>query len=256
MNGLWLVFYSEEGEDSAGTLFGQHAWSILHINHSAGSTTLTAKNLESCSTDSPISYQYTVEDDLIKSSSFVVPGSDSILNLSGTSDVRVSIDSSGRILSFTDYVKSGDDASTVSTVAHKFQDETTGSFGAIVLEGVSYEISCLSYAEAWVEASGDDIRQAQKTVSGGGPSSLFFSVNDLKDESKQADLNDDLQVSDSLSVEIQTAGLSEAFSTVSAGGISSTITLSIGTDLSIDAVFVRSDGVSGSLNGNLIESSQ
>ncbi|MBV1872299.1 MAG: hypothetical protein KUG83_07100 [Gammaproteobacteria bacterium] len=255
LNGLWLVFYSEEGEDSAGTSFGQHAWSILRINHSTDSTTLTAQNLENCSTDSPVSYQYTVEDDLIKPSSFVVPGSDSILNLSATADVVVSIDSSGRILSFADYIKSGDDASSVSTVAHKLQNEITGSFGTIALEGVSYEISCLSYADAWVEASGDDIRQAQQTVSGGGPSSLVFSVNELKDESKQTDQDDDLQVSDSLSVDIQAEGLSETFSTVSAEGISSAITLSTGPDLSFDAVFARSDGVSGSLSGNLIEPS-
>ena len=253
--GLWMVFYSKSGQNVNDERFSEQAWSLLQISHENESTSLQVKNLKNCQTDTPSSYHYTINTTVINGSSFHIPIDGSFLYPTASAEVLVQVDSSGRILDFADYTNSEGDSSTISMAAYKVQDETAALLGTLILDSVEYPISCLSYSDTGLllEAIGEDTLQSEQVITGSGADELFFSVIEGSVQSEQVPESD---TSEFISVDIQAIGVAEEFKTPNDGGIVSTMTFNVNSDLTIDAEFTRPDGFSGSIEVNLSNLSQ
>jgi hypothetical protein len=258
LEGLWLVFYSESVAETDGQSIGIDAWTILEISHEAESTSLQVLNHANCQTNTPESYQYTIDTSAISASSFRIPSNSSFLSPAAKNDVVVEIDESGRMLEFADYVKAADDANTINMKAYKARDAVADSFGSFVLDGKEYVVSCLSYSDGWVltEASGDDIRQSEQALIGSGSANLLFSIAEVAEETGQSDQASESEFSDFISAAVQADNVSEKFATESVGGLVSSVTLNINSDLSIDANFSRTDGLEASLDVDIVNTTQ
>ncbi|MBL4607282.1 MAG: hypothetical protein JKY01_05575 [Pseudomonadales bacterium] len=106
------------------------------------------------------------------------------------------------------------------------------------------------------ESIGDDIRQSEQVVIGSGADNLLFSVLELKEEFESTDQSSSSESSGFITVEIKATNVSEKFTTGSVSGLVSTIIYDVGTDLSINGEFSRSDGLKGSLDVDLVNAVQ
>ena len=250
LEGLWLVFYSENVAEEDGLSIGIDAWTILEISHEAESTSLKVLNRTSCQTSTPETYQYAMETSAISASSFRISSSNSFLYPAAKDEVVVTVDESGRMLEFADYAKAAEDSSTIKMKAYKARDGLADSFGSFVLNSQEYAVSCLSYSDSWAlsEAAGDDIRQSEQVLVGSGSANLLFSIVEYNESDQEAGSGS----SDFISADIQADSASEKFATTSVSGVVSTATLNINSDLSMAANFSRSDGVEASLEVDLL----
>ncbi len=251
LEGLWLAFYSENIAEEDSLSIGIDAWTILEISHDAEGGSLQVLNRASCENNSPKTFEYTIDTSTISASTFRIPRSNSFLYPAAKDEVVVTVDESGRMLEFAGYAKETGDASTIKMKAYKARDTVVDSFGSFVLSGQEYAVSCLSYSDSWAlsEAAGDDIRQSEQVLMGSGPANLLFSIVEY-DESDQEDGSGS---SDFISADIQADSASEKFATTSVSGVVSTATLNINSDLSMAAIFSRSDGVEASLEVDLLD---
>ena len=254
LEGLWLVFYSENVAEEDTLSLGIDGWTILEISHEAESTSLQVLNRTSCQTNTPEAYQYTMETSTISASTFRIPSSSSFMYPAAKDEVVVTVDDSGRMLEFADYTKEADDANMIKMKAYKARDAVADAFGFFVLGGQEYTVSCLSYSDSWelAEAVGDDIRQSEQVLMGSGSADLLFSIVEFDESDQDASSGS----SDFISADIQADSVSEKFATESVGGLVSTATLNINSDLSMTANFSRSDGLEASLEVDLLDVTQ
>ena len=258
LEGMWVVFYSENVAESDGELVGIDSWSILEISHEAESTSLQVLNHANCQASSPETYRYTIETSTISASSFRITNTNSFLFPAANSEVRVEIDESGRVLEFSDYVKATDDANSISMKAYKARDVIADSIGSFTLGGNDYSVSCLSYSDSWVltEVIGDDLRYSEQMLKGSGSASLIFSITEAREELEQTSQTLDSDRNDYILATIEAVDVSEQFRTESVGGVTSAITLNINSNLSIGANFSRSDGLEAVLDVDLVNVKQ
>ena len=251
LEGLWLVFYSENVAEEDGLSIGIDAWTILEISHGAEGGSLQVLNRESCKKSAPETFEYTIDTSMISASTFRIPNSSSFLYPAAKDEVVVTIDESGRMLEFADYAKEANDANKIKMKAYKARDTLVDSFGSFALNGQEYTVSCLSYSDSWAlaEAVGDDIRQSEQVLMGSGSANLLFSIVEFEESDQEASSGS----SDFISADIQAENVSEEFTTTSGSGVVSTATLNINSDLSMTANFSRSDGVEASLEVDLLD---
>jgi hypothetical protein len=76
------------------------------------------------------------------------------------------------------------------------------------------------------------------------------------EEAGQSDQASESEFSDFISAAVQADNVSEKFATESVGGLVSSVTLNINSDLSIDANFSRTDGLEASLDVDIVNTTQ